>query len=97
MRPTVRPNKPSAADTPVTARPANGDIERLRAMARSLRREPSNIEGLTKLADEVRRAASKVDDVTARARIERLVASSALTGEVDGIERAITDLETRLR
>ena len=97
VRPTVRPNKPSAADTPVTARPANGDIERLRAMARSLRREPSNIEGLTKLADEVRRAASKVDDVTARARIERLVASSALTGEVDGIERAITDLETRLR
>lgn len=70
------------------------ELRRLLAVAR---RERANVEVIEALASGIESAAAKVPSEPTRRRIRRLTASSRLMADVDGLARALRDLEAATR
>lgn len=94
-RTPTRPAPPISPPEPTPTK-ASPDLAVLQARLRALRAEPMDLEGVEALSASIRKAATKVSDPDARRRIRRIAVSSSMVGDLDGVARALTLLESSL-
>jgi len=93
---------PTATPTPVPAAPKKPvpspkkPRSELAALLESARQAPADAARLAALATAIDRAAEKVTDVAAKKSIRRVASSSAMVGNLTGLEQAYRDLRDAL-
>jgi len=58
-----------------------------------VRKAPDDLDAVTRLGDAIGAAAGRLEDAAAGRRVRRIASSSALVGDVEGLARALDELE----
>ncbi|MEM7678939.1 MAG: protein kinase, partial [Myxococcota bacterium] len=77
--------------------PAPDPLDDLHRLMNEIRADAQDLEAVRKLGAEIEARARAVSDRTERARIQRIAQSSALLGDIEGIEQALDALTSALK
>jgi len=69
------------------------DFAALRSRLATVRKAPDDLDAVTRLGDAIGAAAGRLEDAAAGRRVRRIASSSALVGDVEGLARALDELE----